>query len=142
VGEGTARPIRVIQSNAANQIRIVALNALNRRENNSYVSESDSTIAIQIVHPTVAIVVDNHVCRITELMTTVSRATTLVTKSSVVVRCSEAGDDFHSAGAHTVSLEILNHQLELVEQRLAKDDVLRPDIFLIVRQKILQLEMR
>src|SRR5204862_1938223 len=72
VGKGATWSIRMIESNAANQIRIVALYALDGRENNSHISERYSAVAIQIVHATVAVIVDNHVRRIAELMTAVS----------------------------------------------------------------------
>ena len=74
-------------------------------------------------------------------MTAVARAAALVAEAEVVLRRAKAGQDVHSVGANSVSLEILNHQLELVEQRLAQNQVLRPDVCLIVREKIVQLEM-
>ena len=44
-------------------------------------------------------------------------------------------------GGNSVVLEIRNHELELVEQRLAENEVLRPYIMLVMREKVLETEM-
>ena len=38
-------------------------------------------------------------------------------------------------------LEIRNYELELVQKRLAKNEIFRPDLVLIMREKILETEM-
>src|SRR6476619_5920415 len=78
VREWAGRSARAIEANAADEIWILALDPLHRREHNANVREVDAAVAVEIVHPAVAVVVDNHVCCITELMATVARTSAFI----------------------------------------------------------------
>jgi len=90
MGERTSGSAGVIEASPANKIGVLALDALDCRENDSRIGKVHSTVAIQVVHPPVAVIVDDDVGSVTELMPTVARAATLIPESKVVVRGPEA----------------------------------------------------
>jgi len=75
-----------------------------------------------------------------ELMPAVARAG-LAANGKVVSRCPETRANPHPLGIHAVIVQVLDHELELVQEGLAKDDVLGPYIFLVVRDEVPEPEM-
>lgn len=80
------RAVGVIQAHSANQIRILAFNALDRGENHTRIAEVDAAVVIEIVHTSITVAVDDYVGGISELVAAVARATTLVAEPEVVFR--------------------------------------------------------
>jgi len=141
VSERAAGSRGVIQPSAANEVRILVLHALDGGEDDTHVGEVHLAVVVQVVHPSIVVVVDDDVGSVTELVPAVTSAPALVAKRLVVVRRAETGDYLHSVGVDTVPLEILDDQLELVEERLLQNQLFRPDAFLVVRQEIAEQKM-
>src|SRR6478672_763367 len=141
VGEGTVGPGRAVQAGTAGQLGVRALDALDGLQNDARVAGIDSPVVIEIVHATVLVVVDEHVRRVAELMAAIARPAAAADALRIVLRRSEAGHDDHVLDANAVRLEVLDHELQLVDQRLAKHEVLWPNILLIVREEVAETEM-
>src|SRR5213595_3630416 len=128
MGERTAAARVCVQAGASNQLRITGFDSLDGIEDHFYVRKVDLTVAVQVRHLAVPFLVDEHVSRITKLVTAVTRAA-LATNGEVVGGGAESGTNPHALGVDSVVVQVLNDQLELVEQRLTQNDVFRPDIF-------------
>ena len=115
VRERTSGSAGGIQTYSTDEIWIRALHPLDSGQDHARVGEVYAAVVIDVVHPPVVVTVDDHVSRVTELMAAVARPPALVSELEVVVRCAKSRQDVHSVGADAVSLEILNHKLELVE---------------------------
>src|SRR6476661_11157712 len=115
VGEWAGRSAGMIEANSANQVGVLALHALYCGEDYARIGKIHATVAIQVVHPAIAIVIDDHVGGVTELMPAVARAAALIAEGHVVIGSTETGKNVHCAAVHTMPFEILNHELELVE---------------------------
>ena len=100
----------------------------------------DLPITVEVRHLAVPFLINEHVCSVAELVTAVAGAT-FAANSEVVRGRPESRTNPHSLGVHTMVIEVFDHQLELVEQGLAEDDVLRPDTFLVVRDEVPEPEM-
>ena len=75
--------------------------------------------------------VDKDVSSVTELVPAITGAT-LTANGLVVRRCAEAGANAHSFGVDAVIVEVFDHELQLVEEGLAENDVLGPHLGLSV----------
>ena len=129
-----------IESCASDQFRIAGLHSLDRIEDHLHIREVDSTVSVQVRHFAVAVLIDENVGGIAELVSAIAR-TPLSTDRKVVRRCPEPRPDSHALGVNAVIVEILDHQLELVEKWLAEHHVLRPNLFLVVGNEIPESEM-
>ena len=117
------------------------LHPLDGAQNHARIARVDSAVAIQIVHPAVAVVVDEHVGRITVHVSAQLRAAAGTPAVAIVPGRAEAAHHRHVLNRDTCLLEIRDHQLELVDEILVEDQILRPDVSLIMRQEIGELEM-
>jgi len=88
----------------------------------------------------VAYLIDKYVGSVPELVAAVAR-TPLTADGLVVRRRTEAGANSHSLGVDAMIVQVFNHQLKLVQERLAEHDVLRPDLGLSVGDEIPEAEM-
>src|SRR6187455_109813 len=119
VRERAVRLRRAVQAGTARQLRVGALDALDGLQNDAGVARIDAVVVIEVVHPTVLVVVDEHVRRVAELMAAITRpAAALPDALRIVLRRSEAGHDDHMLDADAVGREILDHELQLVDERL------------------------
>ena len=98
-------------------------------------------VVIQVVHLAVAVVVDEDVVGVPVHVAAQSCASAGVSPASVVLRGPESAQDPHPVGIDAVLLEILKDQLVLVDHFHVDDDVFRPNTLLVVRKKILELEV-
>ena len=135
------RSAGMIQADAPHEIRISPFDALNRRENHTGVAEIDSAIAVQVVHSSVTVGVDVDVGGVTELVAALPCATARIAQRKIILRRPEPGEDAHLRCRYASVFQILNDELELVDEGLTKNDVLGPDIFLIVGQEIAQTKV-
>src|SRR5687767_8311320 len=130
-----------VQAQPTDELRIHPLDALDGAKNHFRIAEIHTTVAVEIVHPAVAVVVDDDVRRVTELMATRPRRT-FTDEAGVVVRRAESAQHAYVLRRHTCGLHSREDELELVEKRFSQDDVFRPDTILVVRQEVAQREMR
>src|SRR6266542_2868730 len=90
VRERTAWAAGVIKADTANEVGILALHALNRGQNHTRIRKTYASVAVQVIHSAVAVVVDNDVGSIAELVPAVASPSALVAKCEVVLRRPEA----------------------------------------------------
>jgi len=64
--------VRVIQSNATDEIGIPGFNPLDCGEDDSGVAEINATVVIQVVHPAIAIAVDDDIGGVAKLVSAVA----------------------------------------------------------------------
>src|SRR5437773_9267756 len=83
MGERTAAARVCVQAGASDQLRITGFDSLDGIEDHFYVRKVDLTVAVQVRHLAVPFLVDEHVSRITKLVTAVTRAA-LATNGEVV----------------------------------------------------------
>ena len=98
-------------------------------------------VAIDVVHAAVSIVVHEHVGGIAIHVTAQIRSPTRISATVVVARRAETAHDLYVIDFHALRLEILNCQLQLVDHFRIHEQVLRPDVVLVLGQKIAQAEM-
>jgi len=141
VGKWAGRSARGIQPDTADKIGIRTLDSLDSRQHDPSVGEVHAAVVIDVVHTAVLVGVDDDIRSVTKLMTAVQRPPALGAEPKVVVGCAKSGEHVHSGGANSVSLEVLDDELQLVEKRLAQNDVLGPHICLVVREEVVKLKM-
>ena len=88
--EGTVRSGGVIEANSADEIRVLAFDALYCSEDDANIAEVDPSISIEVIHPSVVVTVDVDVSGVAELMTAVACAAAFITKCKIVLRRSES----------------------------------------------------
>src|SRR6267378_583192 len=135
----TATGVR-IEAGAAYQLRIACLDPLDCIQHHLDVREVYLPVPIQVRHLAVPFLVDIDIGGIAELVPAIAGAS-LAADGEVVGRGSEPRANPHTLCVHAVVVEVVDHQLELVQQRLAENDVLRPDVFLVVGDEVPQPEM-
>src|SRR5690349_24957837 len=69
------------------------------------------------------------------------RAASRIAPANVVLRRTKAAHHVHARRRVAVLLEILQHQLELVDESQIEHQVLRPDVLLIVCEEIAESEV-
>jgi len=77
---------------------------------------------------------------VAELVAAVA-GTAFVADCLVVRRRPESRSDAHALGVHAVVVQVFDDQLEFVEQRLAKNDILRPHFPPVLRDEVAQAEV-
>src|SRR6202022_3472868 len=92
-------------------------------------------------HLPVPVVIDVDVVGVAVHMPAKRGATSRVASAGVVLGRSKATQDTDTGRIDPVLLEVLEHELVLVDQSHIDDDVFGPDVLLIVRQKVLELEV-
>ena len=106
----------------------------------SRILEVDAAVVIEVVHPPIAVVVDDDVRCVAELVATRARSA-FGDEPRVVVRRAESAQDAYAVRRTSLRFHRLEHELELVEQRFAEHDVLRPHVVLVVREEVVEPEM-
>src|SRR5918999_1581248 len=124
VGERSVRPRGSVDADAASEIRMTTLHSLGRREDHLRIAMVDPTIAIEVVYPAVTVVVDEDVGGVAVLMPAVLRPTTAPYPTLVVLRSAEATHHRHSADGNAFTLHLGNHELQLVDELFAENEVL------------------
>src|SRR5688572_7823109 len=120
-----------IESSAADQLRIASFDSLDSIQNHFDVAKVHFPVAIQVRHAAVAHIVDINVGGVAKLVTAVPRAT-LAADRLIARGGSETRANPHAFRVHAVVGEVLDHELELVEQGLPENEILGPDVLLVV----------
>ena len=125
----------------ADQAGCSLFDAVDRGKNDLGVLDVQLAVVVEVVHPAVAIVVDEDVGRVAVHVSAERRAAARITAADVVLRRTESAHDVHAARRIAVLLEVLQHQLELVDEPQIEHEVLRPDVLLIVREEVAEREV-
>ena len=72
VRERSVRSVGMVQANSANQIWIGRFDSLDGFKNHSRVAEINAAVVVEVVHPSVAVTVDDDIGRIAELVAAVA----------------------------------------------------------------------
>src|SRR5687768_17429708 len=99
------------------------------------------SVAIQVIHVAVSVVVDEDVGCVTIHMAAQGGASTRVPAAHVVLWRAETAHDGYAVSANSVRAQIVEDQLHLVHELHLHDDVLWPHRLLVVRKEVLQLEV-
>src|SRR5690242_1518680 len=105
------------------------------------VSNSDVAVMVEVVHDTVVVAVQKDVRGIPEHVPAECGTSLGVAAAGVVLRGAEAAHDADAADVNTVRGKVLKHKLELVDELELQDKVLGPDVWLIMREKVAELEV-
>src|SRR5688500_16611032 len=105
------------------------------------VSDVYLAVTVEVVHPTVPIIVDEDVGGISVHVATQTRASACVAAARVVLWCAESAHHLHAVRTMAALLEVEKHELELVHQAHVEHEVLRPHGLLTLRQKIAKREV-
>jgi hypothetical protein len=109
--------------------------------NNLGICNIHAPVVIQVVHLPVAVIIDEDVVGISVHMAAEGCPASGVASARIVLGCPEAAHDSDASRIYPVLLEILEDELVLVHQLHVDDDVFGPDVLLIVRQEVLELEV-
>src|SRR5476651_2116571 len=140
MGEWTTAAGVGVEASASDELGIAGLDTLDSIQDHLHIREVDFSVAVEVRHLAVPFLVDVDVGGVSELVPAIAGAS-LAADIEVVDRRSEARANPQTLGVHAVIVQILDHQLELVEEWLAENDVLGPYIRLAVGNEIPQSEM-
>lgn len=121
---------------------MLPLNPFDRLHHDACIAQIDASVAIEIVHLPVEVIVDKNIGRVTVLMPRVRSPATLGSHPArVVLRRAEPRHHTEARYANPSRLQVGNEELEFVHQRLVQHHVLWPNVLLIVREKIAQAKV-
>src|SRR4051812_14268503 len=132
MGKGPVRRRARIYPAPSYQRRVCPLDAIYRVLNDFGICNIHAPVVIEVVHRAVSVVVDEYVVGIAVHMAAQGGASPWVAAPGVVLRCAEPAHDSDTGGIDSVVLQVLEHQLVLVDQLHVDDDVLWPDVLLVV----------
>ena len=113
---------------ASHEVGVRALHLLDRLQDHLRVARVDAPVAIEIVHPPVAVVVHEHVRGVAVHVPALPRAPAALAAPRVVLRRAEAAHHAHVPHRRAARFELVDHELELVHKRLPQHQVLGPDV--------------
>ncbi len=119
---------------------MLSLNLLDSAIDDVRIAEVHVPVAIQVIHAAVAIGVDDDVRGIAVLVAAGVRAT-LEGRAPIVLWRAETRQHHHVAGRDALHFERRQDEFQLVQELFAHNDVLRPDVVLVVRDEAAQREV-
>src|SRR5688500_556649 len=118
-----------------------ALHAFHGRLDDLAVLDVDLAVTVEVVHPTVPIIVDENVGGVTVHVATEARTPRGTAPSRVVLRRAKPTHYGGTVRRVTPLLEVEEHELELVHEPHVQHEILRPNVLLPLGQKVSQREM-
>src|SRR3954463_6316339 len=141
MGERPVRGRAGIYAAPSYQRRVCPLDAIDRILDDFGICNIHAPVMIQVVHLAVAIVVDEDVVGIAVHVAAEGGAAPRIPSPGVVLRRSEAAHDADSVGIDSLFGQLRQYEFVFVDHLHVDDDVLRPHVLLIVRQKVFQLQV-
>ena len=105
------------------------------------VLHSDMAVMVEVVHDAVVVAVDEYVGRVAVHVTAECGTPLRIAPAGVVPRSAEAAHDPDPADVDAVSGQVLENELELIHELELEDEILRPDVRLIVSEEVTEHEV-
>src|SRR5687767_4224791 len=141
VGEWTVAAAGLVDPDPADERGLLRLDLLHRAREPLRDGGVDPAVAGDVVRGSIAVVVDVNVRPVPVHVAAQVRAALGVASAGVVPRRAEPAHDVDVLDAHAVRLQLLDGELELVEQVLVEQQVLRPDVLLVLGQELPEREV-